>query len=88
MYKSWIALTVGESQIFDPSFRLLAPCRHDKRDLWDSVFRTTERQTETWSLEEDPSVLYRHFFERNPFARETEENTKDREENDKRKNGE
>lgn len=88
MYKSWIALTVGESQLFDPSFWLLAPCRRDKRDLWDSVLHTTERQTETWSLEEDPSVLYRRFFESDPFARKTEENSKDWEEQHKRKNGE
>ncbi len=85
MYKSWIALAVGESQLFDPSFWLFAPCRHDKRDLWDSVLHTTERQTETWSLEEDPSVLYRRFFENDPFCKN---NLKDREEKHKTMNGE
>lgn len=85
MYKSWIALTVSESQLFDPSFWLLAPCRRDKRDLWDSVLHTTERQTETCSLEEDPSVLYRRFFESDPFARKTEENSKDWKEQHKRR---
>ncbi|KAL1251037.1 hypothetical protein QQF64_018833 [Cirrhinus molitorella] len=85
MYKSWIALTVGESQLFDPSFWLLALCCHDVRDLWDSALHTTERQTETWCLEEDPSVLYRLFFESDPFC---EENSNDREEKHKRMNGE
>lgn len=33
-------------------------------------------------------VFCRHFFESDLFAGKTEENTKDREENDKRKNGE
>ncbi len=58
MYKSWIALAVGESRLFDPSFRLLAPCRHDKRDLWDSVLLTTDRQTDL-----EPYGRYQCFVE-------------------------